>query len=192
MSENGNLRSRILQQARILLVQEGYAAVSMRKIATAAGCTPTSIYLYFDNKDALIHTLIEEGMDSLHEQLLLAAEGIQDPAARVRSQCVAFMEFGLGNPEYYEIMFLLHPERMSRYPSDKYRRARRSLELLAEELRALPKEVADPVQSATVLWSLLHGATSLCLARRLDVGIPIPAFIDQVVEHASSMLLNRP
>lgn len=192
MSANGDLRSRILEQARILLLKEGYSAVSMRKIAKAVGCTPTSIYIYFDNKDALIHALIEEGMEKLHGALGEALQQEPDPRQRFRRICRVFLEFGIQNPEYYEIMFLLHPDKMERYPSDKYRRARRNLELFAETLSAARGDRSfDAMLSATVLWSLLHGAISLLLAQRLDVGIPAAVFMDQVVEHASAMLLPK-
>ncbi len=192
MSQNGELRSRILEQARILLLKKGYSAVSMRKIAKAVGCTPTSIYIYFDNKDALIHALIEEGMEKLHGALGEAVHQESNPCQCFRRICLVFLEFGIQNPEYYEIMFLLHPDKMERYPSDKYRRARRNLELFAETLSAARADRSfDPMLSATVLWSLLHGAISLLLAQRLDVGIPTAVFMDQVVEHASAMLLPK-
>jgi len=190
MTQTGELRSRILEQARILLLKEGYLAVSMRKIAKAAGCTPTSIYIYFDNKDALIHALIEEGMEKLHGALVAAAGEKADPRQRLEGICLAFLQFGIQNPAYYEIMFLLHPEKMERYPTDKYRRARRNLELFADTLREARTDCSfDPMLSATVLWSLLHGSTSLLLAQRVDVGIPTAVFFDQVVAHASAMLL---
>lgn len=190
MSPNGDLRSRILEQARVLLLQEGYGAVSMRKIAKAVGCTPTSIYIYFDNKDALIHALIEEGMETLHGALEVAALGEPEAKRRFRCICSAFLEFGVNNPEYYEIMFLLHPEKMQRYPTDKYRRARRNLELFADTLtEARPDSSFDSMQGATILWSLLHGAISLLLAQRLDVGMSKTMFMEQVVDHASAMLL---
>ena len=189
MSQNGELRSRILEQARILLLKKGYSAVSMRKIAKAVGCTPTSIYIYFDNKDALIHALIEEGMEKLHGALVAAVQEHVDPRQRFAGICLAFLQFGIQNPAYYEIMFLLHPEKMKRYPTDKYRRARRNLELFADTLREARTDCSfDPMLSATVLWSLLHGSISLLLAQRVDVGIPTAVFLDQVVAHASAML----
>ena len=110
MTTNGNLRGRILEQARVLLLKEGYSAVSMRKIAKAVGCTPTSIYIYFDNKDALIHALIEEGMELLAVDLGSASKLDSAPRPRFRRICMAFLEFGIQNPEYFQIMFLLHPE----------------------------------------------------------------------------------
>ena len=71
--ENGDLRRRILDTARHQLVQDGYQDLSMRKIASAIGYSATSIYLYFDSKDALLHALIHEGMMGLRDQLEEAA-----------------------------------------------------------------------------------------------------------------------
>ena len=186
---NGDLRRGILDEARSILLAEGYAQVSMRKIASAVGCTPTSIYLYFDSKDALFHALIEEGMERLYEQLAAIADEGGDPQRRFARLCRSFLEFGLENPEYYEIMFVVHPEQMSRYPSEKYRKARRSLRLFAETIAEARDGAADDAMvDASVLWAQLHGAASLMLARRLDAGLDAARFVDAVVAHASALL----
>ena len=115
---NGSdLRRAILDQARHLLVEEGYNQLSMRKIGRAVGCSATSIYLHFDGKDALIHALIDEGMTRLYDRLAAADEAAgPDPAARLEAIARAYVRFALDNPEYYQVMFQLHPERMERYP----------------------------------------------------------------------------
>ena len=134
-SVDTDLRRVILDSTRHLLVRDGYQSVSMRKIARAIGYSATSIYLHFQNKDALIHALIEEGMDQLLEALkTVEATHPADPIACLQALCRAFVDFGLENPEYYEIMFMLHPERMERYPAEKYRRARRNLDVIAATL----------------------------------------------------------
>ena len=190
MARNGDLRRQILEQARSLLLAEGYAQVSMRKIANAVGCTPTSIYLYFDSKDSLFHSLIEEGMTRLYEQLETVVSMYADPGDRFRRLCRGYLEFGLENPEFYEIMFLLHPEQMMRYPTEKYRKARRNLQIFADAIAdSRPGEPnSDAILSATVVWSLLHGAISLHLAKRVDTNLSTPSFIEQVVEHSVQML----
>lgn len=190
MARTSDLRRKILEQARSLLLAEGYAQVSMRKIANAVGCTPTSIYLYFDSKDVLFHSLIEEGMIRLHEQLETVVSLFPDPEDRFRRLCRGYLEFGLENPEFYEIMFLLHPEQMMRYPTDKYRKARRNLQFFADAIAAsrCDDPDRDPILSATVVWSLLHGAISLHLAKRVDISLSTPAFVEQVVEHSVQML----
>lgn len=187
--QNGDLRRGILDEARSILLAEGYAQVSMRKIASAVGCTPTSIYLYFDSKDVLFHALIEEGMERLFEQLANAAESDGDVGRRFRRLCRSFLEFGLENPEYYEIMFVVHPDQVARFPSDKYRKARRNLQLFAGLLaEARGDDGRDPLELATVVWAQLHGAVSLILSRRLDVSLDTADFLDATVAQAARVL----
>jgi AcrR family transcriptional regulator len=188
-SDNGNLRRHILDTARHLLVTEGYQNLSMRKIADAIGYSATSIYLYFDSKDALLHALIHEGMmwlrDRLHEA---AAQHPDAPVRRLRALCRCFVEFGLENPEYYEIMFQLRPERMERYPPDKYRQARENLDFFARALDEGSEqgifEVDDTKVSASTMWASLHGTVSLLLADRVDARIDADAFIDTAIRQA--------
>lgn len=185
-SDDEDLRRLILDTTRHLLVTEGYQNVSMRKIADAIGYSATSIYLYFDSKDALLHALIHEGMMQLHDQLAEAAERFPDaPLPRLRSLCRCFIDFGLDNPEYYEIMFQLRPERMERYPPEKYRQARSNLDFFAQTLEEGRKqglfEVEDAKVLASTIWASLHGTVSLLLAGRVDAQIEPERFIEAAI-----------
>jgi AcrR family transcriptional regulator len=196
-SDPENLRRRILDTARHLLVQEGYQNLSMRRIADAIGYSATSIYLYFDSKDALLHTLIHEGMMRLHDRLEAAAAQHPDrPEARLQALCRAFVQFGLHNPEYYEIMFQLRPERMERYPPDKYRQARKNLDAFAAALKAGAAEgafvVTDPRVAASTVWASLHGTVSLLLADRVDARIAPDTFIDTAIRQVMQGFRHTP
>jgi AcrR family transcriptional regulator len=159
----------------------------MRKIASAIGYSATSIYLHFENKDALYHALIEEGMDKMLAQLQAAVASHRDnPLAQLRALCQRYIDFGVENPEVYEIMFMLHPEHMERYPAAKYRRARRNLDLIARTLEEGARHgvfrLGDANVVASAIWSSLHGAVALLLARRIDVRIDKAAFVEHVIE----------
>lgn len=188
-----DLRRLLLDHARRLLVAGGYDALSMRKIAASAGCSATSIYLHFESKDALTHALISEGMARLHATLAAAQAERTTPAGQLDALSRAYVAFGLDNPEYYEVMFQLHPERMARYPAEDYRRARRNVGLFRDALAA---GVADgslappspPDVAATVLWTALHGLVSLLLARRVDVRVAGDEFIDAAVRQSLAAL----
>lgn len=176
-----------------MVLEEGYAALSTRKIAKAVGCTATSIYLYFRNKDELVHALIDEGIERLHGELTGAAELLESPRDQVEAVCRAYLRFAVENPAYYEIMFTLHPQHMERYPQDKYRRVRRNLELMGALLgRAAGKRPAkaDPkhLVPATVLWSSLHGLAALILAERVDRGIDRTALVENGVAQALQLI----
>ncbi len=183
---NGDLRRLILDTTRHLLVTEGYNSLSMRKIARAIGYSATSIYLHFESKDALVHALIEEGMAQKYEALRSIVEAHpEDVIARLKALCRGYIAFGIDNPEYYEIMYMLHPEQMARFPAEKYRRARRNLEVIVETLREGAERkllrVEDPLVAASAIWAALHGAVSLLFSRRMDVRIDREAFIDTVI-----------
>ena len=187
--DDGDLRRQILDTTRHLLVREGYQNLSMRKIADAIGYSATSIYLYFDNKDALLHALIHEGMMQLHEELAgAAAEYDEDPVGRLRALCRCFIDFGLENPKYYEIMFQLRPERMKRYPPEKYRQARSNLDFFGRVLEEGDEQgilgVEDATVSASAIWASLHGTVSLLLADRVDVSITRDTFIETAIQQA--------
>lgn len=182
-----DLRQAILDTSRRLLVDEGYDRLSMRKIAAAVGCSATSIYLHFASKDALTHALISEGMERLYAALTATAG--PDPAARLEALSRAYVRFGLDNPEVYQILFQLHPERMERFPADQYRRARRNIDVFAQALAAGAEAGqlrAEPTAdvAANVLWTALHGLVSLLLAERIDVRLAGDAFVDAAVGQA--------
>ncbi len=185
-NKNGDLRRLILDTTRRLLVKEGYHNLSMRKIAKSIDYSATSIYLHFESKDALLHALIDEGMQRLYDAFTdIVGQFPEQPVARLRALCKEFITFGLDNPEYYEIMFQLRPEQMERYPAEKYRRARRNLDIIAEALAEGAEggvfTVKDARVSASTIWASLHGTVSLLLAERVDIRIDPNDFIETAI-----------
>lgn len=183
-------------------MREGYPALSMRRIAKHIGYSATAIYLHFENKDALLHALIDEGMERLYDHLQQTAHAHEsgDPVGRARRLCQVYIDFGLQNPEYYDVMFLLRPEHMARYPADNYRRARRSLDLFVEVLQdgaaAGVLEAEAPRVQASAVWAALHGTVTLLLAQRVDIRIEaqalVEAAIDQIVRGLGAVAQGSP
>lgn len=193
-TDDTGLRRRILDSTRHLLTQDGYRNLSMRRIARSIGYSATSIYLHFQDKDHLIHALIDEGMTHLYEKLQRAVEAHpSDPVARLEAVGRAYVQFGLESPEYYEIMFLLDTARMERYPAESYRRARRNLDLIAATLEEGARRglfvVDDPRVAASTAWAILHGIVSMLLAGRLDVRIDRDAFVETSIQRALGSFL---
>jgi AcrR family transcriptional regulator len=183
----GDLRRDLLDAARRQLIQHGYAHLSMRAVAGRVGVTATSIYLHFENKDALVHALIEEGMERLATALESADAPGAPPSERLSRLCRTYLEFGSANPEYYEVMFLLHPAKLTRYPQEKYRRARRNIELFAETVRPFLRPGEDVRIVTHALWCLLHGAVSLRLSGRMDSHLEVERMNDEAVARALRM-----
>ena len=56
---------RILEAASELLSKEGASALSVRRIATAAGCSTMGLYSRFGGKDGVVDELYAEGFERL-------------------------------------------------------------------------------------------------------------------------------
>ena len=110
------------------------------------------------------------------------------PAARLEAVCRAYVDFGLENPEFYEIMYMFHSDRMSRYPKELFRRARRNIDLMAELVTAYAPEAVpsadDARVAATALWATLHGVVSTIISDRLDRRIDRGRYIEGAIRFA--------
>lgn len=203
----GDLRTAVLDAARQLLVRDGYRDLSMRDVARAVGCSVSSIYLYFANKDALVHALMDEGFARFHRRVteIAAEEAGAPPLARLEAVCRAYVAFGLANPEFYEIMYMFHSDRMARYPKELFRRARRNLELMGEivaECRAASGTGSavsgsdeagsdeDVSVVTTALWAALHGTVSTIIADRLDRRLDRERYVEGAVRFALAGVLG--
>lgn len=85
-------RACLLEAARHVLTRLGYQAATIADITRAADVGVGTFYLHFRDKDALLHTLLEEGLEELREEIgavvapLPLAHSI--PAA-IRALCAA-------------------------------------------------------------------------------------------------------
>jgi AcrR family transcriptional regulator len=127
---HGELRPALLRAAAKILEKEGRDAISLRDLARRAGVSHNAPYRHFADRQALLAALAEEGF------VLLAAELEGRPW---REQAMAYLRFGLANPERFGLMF-------SRPVPVGLRR-------LVE---------SDPVAEA--IWAMVHGLTVLILA----------------------------
>ncbi|MFI6223824.1 TetR/AcrR family transcriptional regulator [Nocardia salmonicida] len=76
-AENSTSRSALLDAAERIMLEEGYAAVSSRRLGTRAGVNPALVYYYFDNMDNLFVELFRRGADRSYERQLRALESAQ-------------------------------------------------------------------------------------------------------------------
>lgn len=192
-SPENQLRRRILDVTRDLLIGHGITHLSIRMIARRVGCSVGTIYFYFENKDVLVHALIEEGFDKLLEIQEQTEVLVADPLERLQTLCRNYIRFGLDNPEYYEIMFMLKPPQMARYPAEKYRKARRGLEVLSAAIAQCHQsgfmQVHQPFVRAHLIWGFMHGIITLLQAKRIDRSIDRNTLIEETVRQVLTMNL---
>ncbi|NPT43307.1 TetR family transcriptional regulator [Paraburkholderia sp. 1N] len=102
------LRERILDAARRIVMREGFAALSMRKIADAIEYSPATLYLHFASRDEIAQALCAEGYAQLLETFVPLVQ-IADPAERLKALGRAYVAFGVAHPETYRLIFMEDP-----------------------------------------------------------------------------------
>lgn len=193
--EEKSLRERILDTSRNLLFTEGYSSLSMRKIAKEVGASATSIYLYFENKDHLVHTLIEESVEELSKSIEKGAARQHSTIDKFEAIIRSHVDFAFDNPEKYQVIYMVQSSKMSRYPKEKFRKARRGYELLESVINQGIEEglmeLDEPMIAAYSIWAQLHGVISVVLNQRLDSRIDREKFIEESIEHIVQGFLTR-
>src|ERR1700720_2414381 len=107
--EKSETRDKILDAARELFVSEGYENVSMRRVAEKIEYSPTTIYLYFEDKASLLYAICEETFARLAKRMEAITRETDEPIAGLRAGCRAYVDFGLKNPNHYKVTFINHP-----------------------------------------------------------------------------------
>lgn len=157
-------KGEIRDEARAIFVRDGYESFSMRKLAAALGCSPGAIYLYFENREDLFRSLVEESFARLYASLsALADEPGGDPVDRLKRGLHLYVDWGMRHPDDYRTAFLLAP------PSPGPYRTHRAFDVLRRMVAdCLPpgkgrKESAETASQA--IWAAVHGITSLLIQR---------------------------
>ena len=103
--EREAVRRSILNAARTLFLAEGYANVSMRKIADQIEYSPGAIYSYFASKEDIFFALAEEGLQFLRQHCAPGVDG-DGPFEHVRAALWRFYTFSKEQPEYFSLIFI--------------------------------------------------------------------------------------
>lgn len=85
--------TRILDTAEALFATHGFAATSVRDIASAAGLTPAALYNHFPGKEALYQAVLARGVQPLLEvmQLLAGREPTADATEKVIAEVMGHL-----------------------------------------------------------------------------------------------------
>lgn len=189
------LREKILETSRHLLFTEGYSSLSMRKIGSIIGVSATSIYLYFENKDHLVHTLIEESVEELSSYIEASANSRIGTLEKFEAIIQSYVEFAIHNPEKYQVIYMVQSDIMARYPKEKFRKARRGYSLLESVIENGISEglmeLDEPMIAAYSIWAQLHGIISVVLNQRLDSRIGKDKFVEESIDHIVQGFLIR-
>jgi AcrR family transcriptional regulator len=177
------LRHEILDAATELLLETGQArAVSIRSVAQRVGVTSPSIYLHFQDKNALLDAVCARYLARLDEAMERAAVGRTGTVEVLRAQGMAYVRFALQTPELYRLATMGEWRSGSNVDmaldSSAFRHMRASVQSLMEEG---VYRTDDPTMIALELWTAAHGVAAILIAKpHLPFG-DVDAFAERVL-----------
>lgn len=169
-------RQKILNASRRMLVQHGYEGTTMRAIAAKIGYTPTAIYHYFTDKDALVAELSAVDYRAFLQAVRRPGTA-GDPVDRLGKIGAAYIEFGLTHPMQYQFLFMMRRPMGSTsamYGNPEIEAYAFLRQTCAEAIATgrLRPEFTDPDELAQMAWASVHGLVSLRVAKGDDPSIP--------------------
>jgi len=179
VSAGGRTPSRAVEQALVdaaerVLARDGLGALTVRAVATEAGVAPMGVYNRFGNKDGLVVAVLIRGFDGL--RAAVTADADPDPVVRLVASGRNYRRFALAQPQHYGAMFG-GPTFPGDASAELVQHANAAFEGLVDHVRyamALGAlRTGDPIETAQLIWSAVHGAVSLELGG--NVLTPDPA-----------------
>ncbi|MFT4569658.1 MAG: AcrR family transcriptional regulator [Hyphomicrobiaceae bacterium] len=165
-SSANHLRTRIINAARRLCFADGVEALSARRLANEAGCSPGALYLHFKNLEGILHELRLEGHELLARYLARPGQEMH-AADRLATMQQEYHRFGLENPNHFRLMFLTRIDAAALGEALGAEGA--SLWVVTEAARLgmergeLPPQF-DPLVISNVTWMAIHGLTSMVVS----------------------------
>jgi AcrR family transcriptional regulator len=175
--EREQRRRNILAAARTIAAEEGWQAVTIRKVADRIEYSPPTIYEHFASKEAILLDLMREGFVALLQALQAARRSAAGPEMALVAMARAYWEFAWQQPELYQVMHGLGgvpfcgdvaeakgglPE-----PEQVFDEVLLALAAFAEATGA---DVGDPDEAVEIIWATSHGLIALTMSEHLHGG----------------------
>jgi AcrR family transcriptional regulator len=165
-------RERILRESREVLRERGITGFSMRGVAERVGVTATALYRHFEDKDALLATLLAQGFSTFSSYLMRALAG-KTPLERLRRAGYAYFDFALEHPHDYALMFMTPCRELGLKSVSEGAKSRMDATFLflvdrvKECVSAGVCEAHEPRTVALNIWAEVHGLSCLRLNGQL-------------------------
>jgi AcrR family transcriptional regulator len=175
LGEGARLHDELIAAAGRLLAAGGNPeSLTLRAVAREAGIAAPSVYLQFENKDALLRAVVVANFAHFQRAIEVGVASGDDAMTRLRNGCLAYCRYAAEQPGSYRVIFETSLPSWSDLAAAELP-GMAAFQLLVDAVAACIKagvaRPADPFQVATDIWVALHGMATL---RQRLPGFPWP------------------
>lgn len=190
-SRGQRARDALLAAARLIAAEQGWHAVTVRRVAERAERSPALVYEYFASKDALLVELVRDGFRQLQVRVAAALADARrrdtsDDWSALAAMARAYWAFARDHADLYQVMYGLGG---TRFPAgDTWAEGAAVGEAFVPVVAALSAAGAGHARGANAaapgvtaaeverrvytLWATVHGLVALVFAGRIEGGWP--------------------
>jgi AcrR family transcriptional regulator len=167
---HGDLKPALLDETARILREEGESALSLRRLASNLGVSRTAPYNHFENKDALLAAVAEEGFRRFENTMKDTRRRYRDSTGNetLHALVQTYLKFALDNPEYYDLMYGRKSWQGGAQTESLATTARNVMRQDIDRLKRLQEKGliaadVDVVYYERIFWGTMHGISRLCL-----------------------------
>ncbi len=171
----------IVATARELAEQQGWDAVTTRRLAERIEYSQPVLYSHFRGKREIIGAVALQGATEMAADIRAATAAADTPRARVTALARAYLDFAVHNPAVYDALFQLDGG-LAYAQQDTPAPLKDAFAALLETLGEVAGCDVDKGLFTEVFWSSLHGLATLTRTGRL---------LPEIAEARVELLVDR-
>ncbi|MEV4947911.1 TetR/AcrR family transcriptional regulator [Streptomyces sp. NPDC053755] len=172
----------IVATARELAEEQGWDAVTTRRLAERIEYSQPVLYSHFRGKREIIGAVALEGATELAASVRAATSGASGPRERVAALARAYLDFAERNPAVYDALFHLDGG-LAYAQEDTPEPLKDAFAALLECLAEVAGRGVAPGMFTEVFWAALHGLATLTRAGRLlpeDADVRVELLVERL------------
>lgn len=194
--EKERRRAEIVDAAEELYAELGWDAVTMENVAKTARLSRALIYVYFRDKEDLLHAITERALLELRERFLQAAAKQRLGLDKVQAIGRAYVLFQQEKPYRFDACSRFHAHQAANEEPTEAACAAAGDAVIGVIVQALVegqadgsirKDIGNPAQVCVMLWAFTHGLIQVGNNKKQEIA-RLGIEVSQLMEGSFGML----
>jgi AcrR family transcriptional regulator len=201
--EKERRRAEMLDAAEELYAKVGWDAVTMDRVARTARLSRALLYVYFRDKNDLLHAITERALIELRERFVAAAGQHAKGIDQVQAIGRAYVLFQQEKPYRFDACSRFHAHQAEGYPAEDACAAAGDavIAVIVAALRqgqadgSIRQDIGQPMQVCIMLWAFTHGLIQIATNKTVEIarqGVDIPQLMAGSFGMLRYMLAAKP
>ena len=193
--EKERRRAEMVDAAEELYANVGWDAVTMDRVAKSARLSRALLYVYFRDKNDLLHAITERALIELRERFVEAAGTHAMGIDKVQAIGRAYVLFQQEKPYRFDACTRFHAHQAAGQPAEQAcaDAGDAVIKVIVQALMqgqadgTIRKDLGSPVQVCIMLWAFTHGLIQIATNKTVEIarqGVDVP----QLMEGSFAML----